>query len=95
MSDLLYLLLVVGSLAGMTVLWLRVVPSLMRALRGPTRTSWAWCPKCRRDLNGDAISFVSDEADSGGPVTYRCADCQTVSVWDFDAPAPLLLETAP
>jgi hypothetical protein len=37
-DDLLYLLLVVGSLAALTVLWLRVVPSLMRSLRGPTRT---------------------------------------------------------
>lgn len=56
----------------------------------PSRASWAYCPECRRDLNGDSFSFLSDD-DRG--VRYRCADCRLVSVWDFGAPAPVLLST--
>lgn len=61
-----------------------------RRERGTTnarRTSIAWCPGCRRDLNGDNDSFVADEI----LVRYTCATCGTNSVWDFDAPVPLYL----
>lgn len=53
------------------------------------RTSWVWCPICGRDLNGDSESFVSDEEF----VTYQCATCASISIWDFDAPAPIRLTT--
>jgi transposase-like protein len=53
-----------------------------------TRTSWAYCPKCRRDLNGDNDSFVDD---MGSYVRYTCATCGFNSQWDFDTPVPVYL----
>lgn len=52
------------------------------------RTSWAYCPGCRRDLNGDNESFVDD---CGTTVRYICATCGFDSKWDFNAPVPLYL----
>jgi hypothetical protein len=50
------------------------------------RSCWVWCPACRRDLNGDNESFVSD--DERG-VRYRCASCGLRTAFDFDLPAPV------
>ncbi len=56
----------------------------------PTRTSWVYCPQCRHDLNGDDKSFVSDH---DGRVTYRCASCGHVSLFDFARyPVPVCIE---
>lgn len=52
------------------------------------RSSWAYCPQCRRDLNGDNDSFIDD---IGSYVRYTCASCGFNSQWDFDAPAPVYL----
>lgn len=57
---------------------------------GRDRTCWVWCPICKRDLNGDSKSFVSDEE----VVTYQCATCASISTWDFDTPAPVCLTVA-
>jgi hypothetical protein len=51
------------------------------------RTAIAWCPRCRRDLNGDDESFAGDR----DVIHYRCATCGCLSWWDFDAPCPILL----
>jgi len=54
------------------------------------RTSWAYCPECRHDLNGDDKSFQG--YDEAGLVVYECSRCTHVSRWDFDPPAPILVE---
>ena len=53
-----------------------------------SRSSWARCPICQHDLNGDGKSLVGD--DERG-VRYCCAGCGDESLWDFDAPTPILL----
>lgn len=50
------------------------------------KTCWVYCPGCRRDLTETPDAFVSD--DEAG-VLYRCP-CGRESLWDFDAPTPLL-----
>jgi transposase-like protein len=40
------------------------------------RTSWIYCPGCRRDLSTDNESFVDD---MGSYVRYTCATCRTNS----------------
>jgi len=57
------------------------------APRLPARTAIAWCPRCRRDLNGDDESFAGDKE----VVHYRCATCGCLSWWDFEAECPILL----
>lgn len=52
------------------------------------RSSWVYCPNCRRDLNGDNESFVDD---MGGLVRYTCTSCKANSEWLFDAPVPIHL----
>lgn len=52
------------------------------------RTSWIYCPHCRRDLNGDNDSFVDD---MGSQVRYTCATCKTNSEFDLDAPVAIYL----
>jgi hypothetical protein len=73
--------------------WLGLIVDEPRA-----RTCWVYCPKCRRDLNGDNLSFIY-LAEAGTPpdryAGYRCATCATVSRWDFDAPVPLLIRVQP
>lgn len=59
----------------------------MAGLRKANRTSWIWCPQCRRDLNGDDASLVSD-ADT---VRYTCATCGFNSEFLLDAPVPIYL----
>lgn len=63
---------------------------LKRLLLGPKKpqqTCWVWCPGCKHELTSDSMAFVYDEADG---VLYRCPKCKTQSLWDFDAPTPLL-----
>lgn len=66
--------------------------ALYRRLSGytPRLTSWVWCPNCRHNLNGDEASFQG--YNDRGLVVYECALCAHRSSWDFDAPAPLLIE---
>lgn len=52
------------------------------------RTSWIYCPRCRRDLNGDNVSWVDN---CGGMERYTCATCGFNSEFDLDAPAPIYL----
>lgn len=47
----------------------------------------AFCPGCDTNLV-EAGTLVSDD-DCG--VSYECSCCGQSSLWDFDAPAPLLL----
>lgn len=53
-----------------------------------TRTCWVYCPRCRRDLNGDNDSWV---AYVNRMERYRCASCGFRSEFDFDPPAPVFL----
>lgn len=56
----------------------------------PIRSSWVYCWNCKRDLNGDNSSYVREV----GPydyVWYKCASCGHHSVFDFGAPAAILL----
>lgn len=56
------------------------------------RPSWVWCPSCRRDLNGDALSFQTDDGDVA---VYGCFTCGLVTEWLFSAPVPILLKVEP
>jgi len=53
------------------------------------QTTFVYCPTCRNELTGERSSYVYDE---NYHVLYKCFDCGTFSLWDFDAPVPLLLE---
>jgi len=55
----------------------------------PPRTCWVTCPVCRRDLNGDNLSFVGETPDL--VVSYCCASCGCQSRFLFDTPVPILL----
>jgi hypothetical protein len=55
------------------------------------QTCWVYCPRCNYELTAcDKDSFVSDNEDG---VTYHCFNCGLKSLWDFDAPVPLLRRT--
>lgn len=77
------------SLASAIALVIFVAGVLAWRDRAPRRTSWVWCPRCRRDLNGDDASFQRDD---NGVVEYVCATCGHRSKWLFDAPVPVLLD---
>ncbi len=62
----------------------------VRAFRASV-SSTACCPWCAEVLNHSDRSFLRDDADG---VHYRCVTCGTTSRWDFDAPAPLLIDAA-
>lgn len=53
----------------------------------PTACS-AYCPNCQHDLCNEG-NLESDDKDG---VKYRCAYCGQRSVWNFDAPLPLLIK---
>lgn len=50
------------------------------------QTTFCYCLKCNNELIS-SNSLVSDEEF----VTYKCSACGTESVWDFDAPVPILI----
>lgn len=57
------------------------------------RSCWVYCPRCRRDLNGDDSSFIDYAthptfASFREFVHYRCASCGCETWWEFDTPAP-------
>ena len=53
------------------------------------QTWWVYCPACGNELTAaDDESLYHYEM---GLVVYGCAECGTVSKWDFDAPAPILI----
>lgn len=53
----------------------------------PRKTTWVWCPICHEDLT-ENNSFLENTK----LVYYRCSNCHTKSSWDFDAPAPILID---
>lgn len=57
----------------------------MRYLYG--QTTFVYCPKCGCELIS-SDSFVFDEE----LVTYKCVKCGVISEWDFDSPAPILIQ---
>lgn len=56
------------------------------------QTTWVYCPVCENELTVDESPVREDKE---GRVIYSCLQCGTESVWDFDAPVPLLLEQTP
>ena len=50
------------------------------------QTTFCYCPNCSNELISSG-SFISDE----DIVTFICVKCCVTSEWDFDAPAPILL----
>lgn len=52
------------------------------------RYSFIYCPKCDADLI-ENNSFTEDT----DYVYYRCTNCGTESIWDFDVPCPILVST--
>lgn len=64
---------------------MRILRKRLKSQGRSARTSWVYCPNCRRDLNGDNESFVEDNR----LVRYTCATCGFNSEWDFGAPVPL------
>ena len=67
----------------------RILRSFCAWLTAPPRSSWAWCPSCGHDLNGDDESF--DGYASEVIVVYTCAKGGCGAEWDFDAQVPLLI----
>lgn len=53
------------------------------------QTTWVYCPGCKQELVGGTQRQVLDT----DVVRYYCMRCLTVSVWEFDAPVPLLLDS--
>lgn len=58
--------------------------------RKPEQRTRCWCPKCKNELISSG-SYVKHFLDM--TVHYRCVKCGTETQWDFDCPAPILLET--
>lgn len=46
-----------------------------------------FCPKCKNELTENGKLISDDEKG----VLYKCSKCGHYSLWDFDAPVPLLL----
>lgn len=67
-----------------TRVWLRHV----RAKRAEDNRTKCFCPGCAIDLCSRAGALVEDAEF----VKYACPECGSKSVWDFGAPAPILLE---
>jgi predicted RNA-binding Zn-ribbon protein involved in translation (DUF1610 family) len=69
------------------------IKSMLRALLHPAsrQTTRVYCPTCRNELVANGV-LLYDSPTHG--VLYRCDNCDSFSRWDFDAPAPLLLEDA-
>lgn len=65
-----------------------VVAWLASKFKQTKQTTFCWCPVCRWELCAGGEFLIDDEHG----VKYRCAQCKSVSRWDFDAPVPLLLE---
>lgn len=70
---------------------LAMLAALRRRTAPPRQTTWAFCPGCVVDLcSNPAVTF--DETDRRGTTVFRCP-CGARSVWDFNAPAPILLHS--
>ena len=54
--------------------------------RKDKQTTFCYCPNCSNELISSG-SLISDKE----IVTYICVKCGVTSKWDFDAPAPILL----
>lgn len=84
---------VAGLVLGCAVGWWAgvAVYRLLHPPRLPQQTCWTYCPRCRAELTavGDVLY------DDARGVAYRCPECETLSLWDFDAPVPLLLAPRP
>jgi len=53
-----------------------------------------WCPHCRDILNDQPpIPEVSYIENNDGTTTQVCDVCGTQTIWDYGAPAPILLKT--
>ena len=55
--------------------------------RTPEQTTFVYCPNCRFELTAGG-TMLSDDAKG---VAYCCKSCEHLSLWDFDAPVPLLI----
>lgn len=53
------------------------------------QTTFVYCPKCECELISSDISLVEDLE----LVHFDCKNCDTKSVWDFDAPSPILIKS--
>lgn len=51
--------------------------------------TFVYCPGCRLELVSATNRLVTDT----DYVRYYCGDCCTVSVWDFDFPVPILVDS--
>lgn len=49
------------------------------------QTTFCYCPNCNYELIGNKC-FVSDY----NLVTYKCKQCECISMWQFDTPVPIL-----
>jgi hypothetical protein len=49
----------------------------------------AFCPRCRNDLTS-CPTTECEEID--GLFHYKCGQCSKKTVWNFDAPVPLLVK---
>ena len=68
---------------------IKYIDNLINKMKNKSKkqTTFCYCPRCKTELISSG-SFVSDEE----VVTYKCAVCDTVTEWLFDAPAPMLLK---
>lgn len=61
----------------------------------PGQTTFCYCPGCRRELCEQHAELthvgILDRGSQRYLVKYRCW-CGKRTVWDFDAPVPILLE---
>jgi hypothetical protein len=66
----------------------REIKELKIIIDNPRQRTFCYCPNCNNELIS-SNSFVSDNE----LVTYKCTNCNCISHWDFDVPAPILIHS--
>ncbi len=67
--------------------WLKVKRAL--GLAEPQRTC-VWCSRCGNEMCSDPNTKHTYR--DNGLLEYDCGECHARSLWDFDAPVPLLIK---
>lgn len=68
--------------------WLNFIIIFDKTKSNKKQTTFCYCPKCHTEL----ISTGHVLADLNC-VYYKCNHCSNISIWDFDAPTPILQDT--
>lgn len=78
--------LVIGFILGYIGCVMLSIVAYLIGKKKNKQTTFVYCPNCDNELIS-SDSFVKDE----DFVYYKCSECDIESIWDFDAPAPILI----